>query len=486
LKRLCRLSTFIALLCLYAPIASAEPNNPNTDWFSKAGYGVFVHYLEDIQNDPTTIQSLGKKTSWDECVREFDVNRFADTMAEAGAGYVIFTMHQRTRFLIAPNATFDRITGYKPGEACATRDLVEDLYQALHRKNIPLMLYWTGNGPGSDPKAVAAFGGWKTPISREWVQQWSAVVEEYGNRYGDKVAGWWCDGCYYTHGDLRYDEEKLGILARALKAGNPKRIIALNPGVEMTAYSRHEDFTAGEQNQFHEQPSQRWLDGEQWHILSFLGISRPGNRLSAGWCEPGVGYTKQELAEYIFDVNHAGGVVSIDVLLFRDGSLDRSQVEVLKSLRPALAVMQTRSPVPPGNLAWHKPAQLLTLDGTRRLEVTGARIARFGVDGHMETSAQAANEWPWTYEVDLLEIFKLQRLKVTFAANAYATQLRIQVSADRTSWQTVAAAEGLTGQPYEATFAPTAARYVRVSALQPSGPNQPGTQMAVAELEVYE
>jgi len=478
----------IALFCVHAQIAHAEPNNPNTDWFSKAGYGVFVHYLQEIQNEPASVQSLGKTTSWDECVREFDVNRFADAMAEAGAGYVIFTTHQRTRFLIAPNATFDRITGYRPGEACATRDLVADLSEALHRKGIPLMLYWTGNGPTSDAKAVAAFGGWKTPITREWVSQWAAVVEEYGNRYGDKVAGWWVDGCYFTHGNLRYDDEKLGILARALKAGNPKRIIALNPGIEITAYSRHEDFTAGEQNRFHDRPLGRWLKGEQWHILSFLGAERPDNYLAAGWCEPGVRYTKQELAEYIFDVNHVGGVVSIDVLLYRDGSLDRSQLETLKSLRPALTTMQSRPPIPPGNMAFRKPAQLLSLDGSHELAVNGAGLhsPRLGVDGDANTSAMAANEWPWTYEVDLLDVFKLRRAKVTFAENAYATQLRIQVSADHKTWQTVATAAGLTGQPYEVTFASTASRYVRVSGLQPSGLKQPGVQMAVAELEVYE
>jgi hypothetical protein len=475
-------------ICFHAAIVHAEPNNPNTDWFRKAGYGVFVHYLEFIQNNPEMVQSLGKKTSWDACVREFDVNRFADAMAEAGAGYVIFTMHQRTQHLIAPNATFDRLTGYKPGEACATRDLVEDLYQALHRKGIPLMLYWTGNGPISDAKAAAALEC-HAPVTREGVEKWASVVAEYGNRYGDKVVGWWCDGCCLKHGNLNFDQEKLGILAQAMKAGNPKRIIALNPGVEIRAYSPHEDFTAGEQTQFHEQPAQRWLNGEQWHVLSFLGIGRLDNPLAVGWGQPGVGYSKRELAEYIFDVNQAGGVVSIDVLLFRDGSLDRSQLQVLKSLRPAMAAMKPNSPVPPGNLAFHKPAKLLNLAGTEELMPSAAGgdgAARFGVDGNANTAAQAANEWPWTYEVDLLDIVKLRRAKVTFRPNAYATQLRIQTSTDRKRWQTVTGANGLTGHPYTTTFRATAARYVRVIALRPNGPEQPGTQMSVAELELYE
>ena len=471
----------------FAWSATAETNNPATDWFSKAGYGVFVHYLNELQNSPNTIQSLGRSTAWDDCVREFDVNRFADAMAEAGAGYVIFTTHQRTRFLIAPNAAFDRVTGYKPGEACATRDLIEDLYQALHKKNIPLMLYWTGNGPSADAKANAAMG-WQTPVSKAWLLKWAAVTEEYGRRYGDKIAGWWVDGCYFKHGDLQYDDEKLGLLARALKAGNSNRIIGLNPGVDLIAYSRHEDFTAGEQNRFHALPAQRWLEGEQWHVLSYLGADRSGNYLSAGWGEPGVRYSKQELAEYIYAANRAGGVVSIDVLLYRDGGLDRSQLEVLKSLRPSLAAMKAQPPVPPGNLAFRKPALLLSLDGSHELPVNGggSHMARLGVDGDLGTSALASMEWPWTYEVDLLQPFKVRRIKVSFSRTGYATQLRLQVSADRVTWQTVGTAEKLSGQPFDTAFMPAAARYVRVSALKPDGPDQAGQQMAVAELEVYE
>ena len=472
---------------LLAWAARAETNNPATDWFCRAGYGVFVHYLNELQNNPNTLQGLGRSTTWDACVREFDVNRFADAMAEAGAGYVIFTTHQRTRFLIAPNAAFNRITGYKPGEACATRDLIEDLYQALHKHNIPLMLYWTGNGPSADPQANAAMG-WQAPIAKEWLAKWAEITEEYAVRYGDKVAGWWVDGCYFKHGNLQYDDEKLGILARALKAGNAKRIIGLNPGVELTAYSRHEDFTAGEQNSFHELPAQRWLSGEQWHVLSYLGADRPGNYLAAGWGEPGVRYPKQELAEYIAAANQAGGVVSIDVLLYRDGGIDRSQLEVLKSLRPALAALKSKPPVPPGNLAFRKPTRLLSLDGARELPVNGGGLymSRLGVDGDPATAARASGEWPWTYEVDLLQPLKIQRVKVSFLASAYATELRVQVSADRSAWQTVGEAANLTGAPFEATFAPVLARYVRVCAVKPNGPDQRGEQMAVAELQVYE
>ena len=51
------------------------------DWFQRAGYGVFVHYLEDLQNDPQQVHRLGRETTWDECVCYFDHRRFADALA---------------------------------------------------------------------------------------------------------------------------------------------------------------------------------------------------------------------------------------------------------------------------------------------------------------------------------------------------------------------------------------------------------------------
>ncbi|MGZ5545523.1 MAG: alpha-L-fucosidase [Limisphaerales bacterium] len=314
------------LLILFAGVfCNAAPNNPNTDWFHDAGWGVFVHYLDGLQNNSEQLHSFGRQTAWNECVKEFDAKRFADQIAQTGAGYVIFTMQQRTRFFIAPNATFDRLTGYKPGEACATRDLVLDLSRALRHRGVRLMLYWTGDGPRDDERASKGLGGYSEPVSEIYVRNWAAVAREYGERYGDKVAGWWTDGCYPWIG---YDEKKLGILAEGLKAGNPKRIVALNVGVQerVRAYSAHEDFTTGEQNTFADVPESRWVNGEQWHILSFLGCSHQG------WATPGSKYKKQELADYVHKVNERGGVVSIDVMLYRDGTLDRSQLEMLKAI----------------------------------------------------------------------------------------------------------------------------------------------------------
>jgi hypothetical protein len=49
------------------------------------------------------------------------------------------------------------------------------------------------------------------------------------------------------------------------------------------------------------------------------------------------------LADYVRKVNERGGVLSIDVPLFRDGSLDRPQWEMLKAVGPNIP---TRKPEP--------------------------------------------------------------------------------------------------------------------------------------------
>lgn len=337
------------------PDTAVPTVNRRTDWFLEAGYGVFVHYLSGLQNHAEQIHSLGRETSWDQCVAEFDTDRFAATMNEVGAGYVIFTVMQRKRTMIAPNATFDRISGYRPGEACARRDLIEDLYQSLARYKIPLMLYFTGDGPVDDPRARRAFG-WTYPVNDTFVKRWSSVAREYGERYGSKVVGWWVDGCY-PHLGYHYNDNLLALFAGALRAGNPDRIVAFNRGVDpnVMSYTRYEDYTCGEQNRFFDMPPNRFLDGEQWHILSYLGDR---------WGAPGCRYSKSELSDYAFEVHRRGGVVSIDVLLYRDGSLDRSQIEVLKAVRHELDHGTIRPPIPPGNLAYRKT---MSVDGLRNL-----------------------------------------------------------------------------------------------------------------------
>ena len=303
-----------------------------TDRIHDRKWGVFTHYLYHEQNNSATEKNQkAGETSWSTCVDEFNVKTVAKTLAEVGAGYYFFTLMQGRKYMAAPNTTFDRITGCAPGDACSRRDVPLDLYHALSAHDIDLYLYFTGDGPHQDKPEGKAFGFIEPRsegVTRPFVEKWAAVLEEYAVRYGSKVNGWWIDGCYRG---FKYTEDLLQFYVNACKNGNPNAIVAMNDGVkkDLEVDFANEDFTCGEFNDFLVVPKSRFINGIQTHILAPLGISPDGLEWS-GWCKPGCKRSREYMLDYVRRVNDVGGVVTIDVVIYRDGSFDPAQVEVLR------------------------------------------------------------------------------------------------------------------------------------------------------------
>lgn len=470
-----------------------------TEGFKARRYGLFAHYLMRLQNNPEKVNSLGKETSWNDCVNEFDVERFAEDAAATGAGYVIFTVMQQTEFMIAPNETFDRLTGFKPGEACSERDLIAELCDALHKRDIDLILYWTGDGPTVSERARSGLK-LQIPVTDDHVRNWASVAREYSLRYGKKIKGWWIDGSYPFIG---YNDTRMKIMADALRAGNPDAILAFNPGVTepgpISVNYSGEDFTAGERTFFNEIPTQRLLNGKQWHLASFLGInsnSPQAGRHLDGWGATGCSRNKIEMAQYVHRVNKVGGVVTIDVCLFRDGGIDRAQVETLRGLRTRMKKMAEEErawrdggAVPARNAAWKQISFLKSLDGARQLQPSVGEIhaARYGNDGRFDTAAVGSNDWAWNYEVLFDGPVRAAAINVFFARDGYPTECEIFLKRSGTEeWISVGAFHDLKGDPIELRIESILADAVCVKSYKPDGPNQPGRQMAVAELQVFE
>lgn len=310
--------TFFLLVSLYSAAGQWPPPGPETAWLAAAGHGVFTHYLNGLQNSFGP-NSQGQNSTWSDCVDEFNAEAYAASAALANARYAVITVQQGSKFLIAPNSVYDTYTGYAPGEACARRDLVLDLSAALSARGIRLMLYFTGDGPYQDPQAASGLG-WPGPIDRSnipllYIQRWTEVLQEYATRYGDRVSGWWVDGCY-TY--FNYTESKLQDYRLAIRAGNPSGLVALNHGVRhpISRYSINEDYTCGESNDFTELPAQRFVNGSQWHTLSFLGTA---------WAQSGVRYSASTLGAYLQGVMAKQGAVTVDLQLLRNGSMNLQQ-----------------------------------------------------------------------------------------------------------------------------------------------------------------
>lgn len=303
-----------------------------TDRLNSKKWGVFHHYLYNIQNNPdfTNNQNAGQ-TDWQSCTRGLNIKHLAKTLYEIGAGYYFITVMQGRKYMIAENQAYRNIIGDGAADECLSkRDLIEELYQELRQYDIDLYLYFTGDGPYKDEEFGRLFGFIepRQNVSAEFVQKWSDVLKEYALRYGAKVKGWWLDGMYQE--EFGYTEELMQPYYLAIKEGNPDAVVSFNNGVRPDLYRHYskEEFTSGEQVDLSVIPQSRFCNGAQTHILLPIGAEERG--IGATWAGGGLNFTKEELCDYAENVISAGGVVSFDCKLNRDGTMDAQQIEALR------------------------------------------------------------------------------------------------------------------------------------------------------------
>ena len=329
IKIMNKYNKFLFFLTFLSMMAKAQTEN--ITWLREAKFGILVHFLNRLQNSNEPCNQ-GKVTSWEQCVNDFNTETFSQQASEIGAKYVIFTVQQGDRIFFMPNITFEKMTGYKRGTATVNRNLIEDLYNSLNKRKIKLMLYVTGDGVSRDYDAAEKLENPLLDVPKNsnqfivndtWVYTWAKVLEDISVRYGNKISGWWVDGAYPFIG---YTDTRLKVLSDALKKGNPQALIAFNPAPQniVKAYSIWDDYTAGEMYHIKSKPeSGGKVNGTQWHILTFLGKD---------WAQPGSRFSKNELSNYISEVNKNSGVVSLDILVKRNGSLDTNQYLFLKDV----------------------------------------------------------------------------------------------------------------------------------------------------------
>lgn len=298
----------------------------STDWFKDAKWGVFTHYL------------TGSETSvkdWNRRVDSFDVNQLAEQLSSVGTAYYVITIGQNSGHYCSPNSAYDKYVGISPSK-CSERDLIKDISEALKPKGIKLMVYLPSGAPAADITAFEKLG-WKWGYGGNWPSggartgerlaefqlKWQEIISEWSIRWGNNVVGWWLDGCYFSDEMYRNPEPpNFQSFSESLKAGNPDSIVAYNPGVLVPVISltEFEDYTAGEISDAFPVCSGRWVNGAQYHILSYLG-----NWWGGG--EPRfpdefvIGYTKH--------VNSKNGVVTWDVPISESGVIPEAFINQL-------------------------------------------------------------------------------------------------------------------------------------------------------------
>jgi|WetSurMetagenome_2_1015567.scaffolds.fasta_scaffold128867_2 hypothetical protein len=316
---------FITGLLLWLIALSTHFGQPSrAAWFQKARWGVFMHYLADKPDLPAE--------EWNRLIDQIDVEGLASQLESAKAGYFFITLGQNSGHYLSPNQAYDRLTGITPSK-CSSRDLIVDLYQALHPRGITLMVYLPAGAPDEDQAAMQKLEWKKGPYRNlNFQRKWEEIIREWSLRWGDKVAGWWFDGCYWPNTMYRSPEPpNFASFAAAARSGNPASLVAFNRGVVVPIHSEseQEDYTAGEINEADQVHFDGWLlDGAQFHMLSFLG-----QRWSGGTPR----YPTEKVVEITRRIVDKGGVVTWDVPHDKNGLIAEPFLRQLQAIGHAIS-----------------------------------------------------------------------------------------------------------------------------------------------------
>jgi hypothetical protein len=333
----------LLLLVISSSLRAQDIAPGRAAWMHEARFGVMTHFLADWIARRENFNG-GRMTveEWNKLVDTFDVDTLAAQLESVGAKYYIITIGQNSGFYLAPNPTYDRIVAIQPSH-CSTRDLVSDLYEPLHKRGIKLIVYLPAGAPSGDREAVKALQWQNGPHpNREFQQKWEQIIADWSSRWGDKVVGWWFDGCYWPNAMYRGKEApNFESFAAAARAGNPSSGVAFNPGVVYRTLSitPYEDYIAGEIDY-----PDKWslkrnvggnIDGVQLHMLSFLGER---------WGGGSPRFKIEDVVRYTHAVVDAGGAVTWDVPIQRGGTIGDEFVEQLKAVGKAVREPTTTRP----------------------------------------------------------------------------------------------------------------------------------------------
>jgi len=291
------------------------------DWLVESGYGLMFHWTSE------SVQPDGSIKSYEDAVNEFDVEQFAGMVEDTGAGYVIFTIGHAESYCPAPIKSWEKL---HPGKT-TKRDLITEVADALNKKDIQLICYI--NGPLCFNLKVKE----NNPTEKEkqdFVSNFENILEEMGNRYEQKIGGYWLDSWYQIF--EKYPDVPFEVFNKAAKTGNEKRIICLNSWIypKVTPW---QDYWAGEVGSPVKPPVQGFASKGPVPDLPYqaLLIMEPyWVQQKAIVTDPLLNST--ELSQYIIDCMKNSGAVTINMGIYQDGTVGEKALKVMKEVKKAI------------------------------------------------------------------------------------------------------------------------------------------------------
>jgi hypothetical protein len=290
----------------------------SVDWLVETGYGLMFHWTSQ------SVQSGGSIKKYEDAVNEFDVESFASMVEETGAGYVLFTIGHAESYCPAPIESWEKV---HPG-LTTQRDLIEEIANALNERGIRLMCYMNGPLAFRFPRR-----GQSTPEENQaFVDNFTNILTEMGNRYGEKIAGYWFDSWYRIFES--YPEVPFETFFNVAKTGNSNRIICLNPWIypDVTPW---QDYWSGETQDPIAIPENGFMKDGPSPNLPYQVLLTMEKYL---WVQkkPRVDdpkFSSEELSTYIKSCMDNGGAVTINLAIYQDGTVGEKALEVMKGVK---------------------------------------------------------------------------------------------------------------------------------------------------------
>lgn len=300
----------------------ARSNRANTDWFVRAGYGLFNHWTSQVP------PLRGERKPYAEAVKDFDVQKYVSMVAETGAGYLIFTANHAEPTFPAPLKVWEH---YHPGWT-TERDLIRELADELAKHNIRLVVYLASEILGG----VRASNGVSKLISTpEYQTALEEILGEIGNRYGDSIAGYWFDHASWSKEN--FQNLSFERLWHAVKAGNSSRLVAYNFW-QFPIMTEWQDYWADE-GAINKPPAGRYMTvgpakGLQYH--NSVPIDGAYIHLKPNSDMEGPIYKDEQLIEFIKACIAKQGVVSLGAGISQDLQMSEAILRQLSAVRKAI------------------------------------------------------------------------------------------------------------------------------------------------------
>ncbi|MDY3929749.1 MAG: glycoside hydrolase family 88 protein [Clostridia bacterium] len=305
----------------------------NAEWMS-GKYGIMVHFLSKIGG-------VGgeKKLSPNEMAEKFDVKAFADEIEKMGASWIIFPFGQNTGYYWSENPYIEEKI---PGR-CTRRDLIVEIADEVTARGIRFIAYLPTEMDFQEEDMRKAFAWNESSGKEHFMENWMSVIRYYSNKLGDKLSGWWYDGCYnsveksFTNtkdwSNSRFDKEKW---FEASRAGNPNAVIAMCTGANLMQYVfEDEDYLPGESNDLIHYPWNYESKDKQWHVLTWLDCFW---MLEKGQQMPDPRFSNKVLYDYVRKCTDKKGAVTLNIGIFEDGTLSRKTVKQVEGLKKVLKI----------------------------------------------------------------------------------------------------------------------------------------------------